>query len=318
MSCGSDASGTGGASVVATSTNETSGRLSYWTTTSGTPAKLGEVATTTLTVNTSLTLTQPISVIGGSASALSMNMANANTWTALQTFANATSTLFSSTYASSTSAYFGTAYIPSLGTAAGSFLAIDPNGKLISTTTPSGSANATLTDSVPFDWCVAQVDSTTFAPGGAFDDFAGNAPVINMMNATSSRIYCEVHIPNSYSSGGVIKWTMTATTSGNVVVDVYGTSTVPVYGSGGPVACTFSGSLPVLSNASSTAGLRMNITGSSVYPKTSTSTTITNTLTAEGNFCAIFERSGLNASDTVENSAFMIYKPFFEFIRKVN
>ncbi len=38
----------GGTGTVSTSTNETAGRVPYWTTTSGTPAKLGEVATTTL------------------------------------------------------------------------------------------------------------------------------------------------------------------------------------------------------------------------------------------------------------------------------
>ena len=183
-----------------------------------------------------------------------------------------------------------------------------------------GSANATLTDSVPFDGCYAQVDSTTFAPGGAFDDFAGNRASINMLAATSSRIYCTVHIPNSYSSGGTIKWTMAATTSGNLVLDVYGTSTVPQYTPGqvGPSACQYAAGSKILLNASSTAGSRLNVTGSSVYPMISTSTAITNTLAAEGEFCAIFERSGLNASDTLKNSVFMLHPPFFEFVRKVN
>ena len=38
-----------GSGNVATSTNETAGNLAYWTTTSGTPAKLGKVATTSVT-----------------------------------------------------------------------------------------------------------------------------------------------------------------------------------------------------------------------------------------------------------------------------
>src|SRR3990167_5889720 len=42
--------GSGSTQSVSTSTNETAGRVPYWTTTSGTPAKLGEVATTTLTI----------------------------------------------------------------------------------------------------------------------------------------------------------------------------------------------------------------------------------------------------------------------------
>lgn len=43
---------------------------------------------------------------GSAARTVGLNLANANTWTALQTFANASSTLFSSSYASST-LYFG-------------------------------------------------------------------------------------------------------------------------------------------------------------------------------------------------------------------
>src|SRR3990167_2028932 len=48
--------GSGSTQSVSTSTNETAGRVPYWTTTSGTPAKLGEVATTTLSVNNGLTI----------------------------------------------------------------------------------------------------------------------------------------------------------------------------------------------------------------------------------------------------------------------
>lgn len=67
---GSGGSGTGN---VATSTNETAGRLAYWTSNSGTPATLGEIATTTLTATTPLALSQPISVLGSSASVLSVS-----------------------------------------------------------------------------------------------------------------------------------------------------------------------------------------------------------------------------------------------------
>lgn len=70
--CGADATGAGGSGNVATSTNETAGRLSYWTSTSATPATLGEVATTTLTATSPVALSQPISVIGASASAVSI------------------------------------------------------------------------------------------------------------------------------------------------------------------------------------------------------------------------------------------------------
>lgn len=57
-----------------------------------------------------------------------LNLAHANTWTGLQQFNNSTSTLLSAT----------TEWLPPLATSAGAFLAVDQNGKIISTTTPSG------------------------------------------------------------------------------------------------------------------------------------------------------------------------------------
>lgn len=94
-----------GAGTISTSSIPTIGNIPYWTS-AGYPSLLGTVATTSLTVGGSLVLSQPVSVIGGAASALSLNMANANSWTALQTFTNASTTLFSSSYASST-LYYG-------------------------------------------------------------------------------------------------------------------------------------------------------------------------------------------------------------------
>jgi hypothetical protein len=62
-----------------------------------------------------------------------LNLAHANTWTALQTFTNATSTLFSSTYASSTIAHFGQIYLPNI--ASGNGLAVDSTGAVVATST---------------------------------------------------------------------------------------------------------------------------------------------------------------------------------------
>lgn len=57
----------GGSGTVSTSTNETAGRVPYWTTTSGTPAKLGEIATSSITINAPLTSAgTPGVVLGGS------------------------------------------------------------------------------------------------------------------------------------------------------------------------------------------------------------------------------------------------------------
>src|SRR3990167_7497406 len=51
--------------AVSTSTNETAGRLSYWTTTSGSPARLGEVATGTVSGTNGITVTAERSAVGG-------------------------------------------------------------------------------------------------------------------------------------------------------------------------------------------------------------------------------------------------------------
>lgn len=85
--------GGGGSGNVATSTGETQGFLSYWTTTNGTPATLGQVATTSLTATSPLSLSQAISVIGAAASALSIDTSGAwtgNAGTASALFANGT------------------------------------------------------------------------------------------------------------------------------------------------------------------------------------------------------------------------------------
>lgn len=59
--------GSGGTGTVSTSTNETAGRVPYWTTTSGTPAKLGEIATSSITINAPLTSAGTAGyVLGGS------------------------------------------------------------------------------------------------------------------------------------------------------------------------------------------------------------------------------------------------------------
>lgn len=61
-------SGGSGSGTISTSTIPTIGHLPYWTS----PEQLGSVATTTLTATSPLALSQPISVIGSSASAVSI------------------------------------------------------------------------------------------------------------------------------------------------------------------------------------------------------------------------------------------------------
>lgn len=58
--------------AVATSTGETAGQLAYWTSTNGTPATLGKVATTTLAGNSQVAVSNSPVVIGGSGAVLSI------------------------------------------------------------------------------------------------------------------------------------------------------------------------------------------------------------------------------------------------------
>lgn len=99
-------------SYVATSSGETQGFLPYWTSTNGTPATLGKVATTSLTASGVLTLSNPISVIGASASALTLTggtngqilgwLSGVPTWTASSSVAAGTGISVSASGAVST------------------------------------------------------------------------------------------------------------------------------------------------------------------------------------------------------------------------
>ncbi len=105
-----------GSGNVATSTNETAGRIAYWTSNSGTPALLGEVATSSLAVGASLSTSGTLGAqVGGTASSLSINTANTNTWSVLQNFNYSSSTVYSSfQFASSTREDIGTLFLPNL------------------------------------------------------------------------------------------------------------------------------------------------------------------------------------------------------------
>lgn len=79
-----------------------------------------------------------------------LNLANANTWTVLQTFSNASSTLFSTTYASSTN-YFGANLVTCTGTSAVTWSAglfgctAIPQGTVTSVSGSGGTTGLTLT-----------------------------------------------------------------------------------------------------------------------------------------------------------------------------
>ncbi len=87
---------------VSTSSVPTLGQISYWTGI-GTPSSLGSVGTTTLAIGASLSNTGTLGFqIGGTASTLSINTANTNTWSVLQNFNYSSSTIYSSFITSTT------------------------------------------------------------------------------------------------------------------------------------------------------------------------------------------------------------------------
>lgn len=85
--------------------------------------------------NPSTTVNSQTCTLGSSCTvtaASSTLLANNNTFSGQDIFSNASTSLLTIT----------TGWIPSLGTSAGSFLAVDPNGKIIATTTPSGGSSS--------------------------------------------------------------------------------------------------------------------------------------------------------------------------------
>lgn len=79
--------------------------------------------------------TGPITITAASSSALSDN--NTFSGNTLFTASSTATKVFNLANASTSLETLGTEWLPSLGTSAGSFIAVDPNGKIIATTTPS-------------------------------------------------------------------------------------------------------------------------------------------------------------------------------------
>ena len=115
-SCGAGGTGVG---TISTSTTPTISNLSYWTGT-GWPSTLGTVATTSLTATAPLALSQPISVIGGTASAITCTSASGSAagclasadWTTFNNKISSTSlssTLTGLTYTAATGVFSATA-----------------------------------------------------------------------------------------------------------------------------------------------------------------------------------------------------------------
>lgn len=120
-----------------TTSSFSSANISQWTNNSG-----------YLTGNQTITLSGDESGSGTTAITTSFNLANTHWWTARQNFTNASTSEFTAT---------SSAWFTSLATAAGTFLAVDPNGLLIATSTPINTGGA----SEGVQWATAAVLSGT-------------------------------------------------------------------------------------------------------------------------------------------------------------
>lgn len=224
------------------------------------------------------------------------------------TSTQATTTNLSSTLASTTNLT-----ISGLGNSATRCLNLTNQGVVGIATGDCGTSSPTAT--VPteraFDTCSPQISATTFAPGGAFYDFVGDYPATHMLNATSSRIICTIHISATTTATRVVS-VFTSTTTGIGIIDIYATSTRPSFAGGsnpGSLYGALTTSLTVLLNASSTAASRIDFAAATTnFPGIGTTTPTTITLNTGDNFIVIYERSGTNASDTVENGIFFLDK----------
>jgi hypothetical protein len=110
--------------------------------------------------------------VGGAAGTLSLNMSNANSWSALQTFSYASSTGFSTTYASSTNASFGfaTSSIFALPALTSTLLKTNSLGQVSAAVAGTDYANFGYPFTVGnnYNTVTAATTSALFASGGLF------------------------------------------------------------------------------------------------------------------------------------------------------
>lgn len=204
---GTDATGAGGSAAVATSTNETAGNLAYWTSTNGTPALLGQVATGTLAATSPVTVTAGRSIIGGSGT-IAWDFSVANTWTGLQQFTAASTTRLSC-YGP---CYFGATATSSFATDGALTLATP----LLTSSGGTGLSSWTQGD-IPYytsGTALSKLAKDTNATRYLSNQGASNAPSWNQVNLTNG-----VTGTLPYDNGG------TGTTTAPVGQLLYGGST---------------------------------------------------------------------------------------------
>ena len=155
------------------------------------------VATTTATIGGSLLYSGTFgALVGGAAGTLSLNMANANSWTALQSFANASSTLFSNTgiayFGGSATSTFSSAGVLSLvsnGLTVGTGqLVVSGDNVGIGTTSPYAKL------SVVGETVASHFTATSTTATSTFTNFVatGNASTTNLIVSGLNAANCDV------------------------------------------------------------------------------------------------------------------------------
>lgn len=203
---------------------ETSSGVPSWVSAGGT----GTVTSVTAsTPNSTLTLggTNPITTTG--TISFDLNLSHPNYWTALQNFTNASTSQLTAT---------SSVWLTSLATSAGTFLAVDPNGKVIATTTPTGAvtsvsnSDGTLTISPtsgaviaslalthPNTWTGLQsfnnATSTLFSSGTSW--FTSNTGVVLSTDANGKLQNTTISSPLQFS-GATLSCPTCSTTTGTV------------------------------------------------------------------------------------------------------
>jgi hypothetical protein len=178
---------------LSTTSNLTTGNLVY---ASGI-GSLTSVATTSATIGSSLSYSGTFgALVGGANGTLALNLSNANTWTALQTFSNASSTLFSSTYASSTNLFAGSATTSNLsitGIGAGNILKTATGGYVVP--------------------AVAGTDYANFGylfPSAATNTLLAFNGGLTFTNATGTSLFTNLHLSNTLAVGQTGTTTITS------------------------------------------------------------------------------------------------------------
>lgn len=248
------ASGGGGSGTVGTSTNETQGFLPYWTTTSGTPALLGKVATGTETCSTGASCSAFTIVGTGGAITVSglttsnFSSANISQWT------NNSNYITLGSLSATTPIIYNAGAFTWVGLATTS----QPSSSNVLTSNGGagvyGTATSTLTPSSPLTGSFTQLGSggtLGLTTSGTWTGNAGTATALatgRTISITGDLAYTS---PSFDGSGNITAAGTLATVNGNVGTFTYPSVTVNGKGlitaiANGSAPTTYTGTYPVI------------------------------------------------------------------------